>query len=356
MTSDENLVEIVENPDSVDIDNDETISEEIDFGDLDSDVIEEIDSEDDIEIDPDLPTDTGDGFLNNRDKPIVTIPVRPPYHETYYTLYGGEEVPLVLDLRGTMEFLGENGFGNGFMKQARTGVNLADQIQNNAEKRNSTYQCDFCGAEIIGTEFDLLMDGRTRCIPCSRSAITSEEEFLGIYREVKNAMEIFFDAKITVPISLVLEDAKKLHKSIKKAFIPTTRFNPRVLGFARDKGKEGYEIHVESNSPRLMAAMTLIHEMTHIWQFTHWDMKKIRLMYGKRHTLEVLEGMAKWVEIQFAYMKGEIEHAKREEIITINRDDEYGRGFIRYLAAYPLSRGAYPLGRTTPFSDPKKPL
>ena len=65
--------------------------------------------------------------------------------------------------------------------------------------------------------------------------------------------------------------------------------------------------------------------------------------------------MAKWSEIQYAYLINEAATAKREEILTCARDDEYGHGFLKYLACYPLSSGNHLKG-ASPFDDPKKPL
>ena len=82
-----------------------------------------------------------------------------------------------------------------------------------------------------------------------------------------------------------------------------------------------------------------------------WDVKKT---YGKDE-LEVYEGMAKWVEIQYAYLMGETATAKREEMITRHRQDEYGRGFVKYADKYPLTIGSSVSGKT-PFDEPKRPL
>ena len=87
----------------------------------------------------------------------------------------------------------------------------------------------------------------------------------------------------------------------------------------------------------MSSLMTLVHEMTHIWQYLNWDMDAIRRKYGAEMELEVYEGMAKWSEIQYAYLMGETAEAKRAEICTRVRQDEYGRGFVKYLTRYPMS-------------------
>ena len=71
--------------------------------------------------------------------------------------------------------------------------------------------------------------------------------------------------------------------------------------------------------------------------------------------LEIYEGMAKWSEIQYAYLINEFATAKREEIITSMREDEYGRGFNMYTSVYPLSETTTLRG-ATPFNDTSKPL
>ena len=65
--------------------------------------------------------------------------------------------------------------------------------------------------------------------------------------------------------------------------------------------------------------------------------------------------MAKWVEIQYAYLIGEAGIARREEIITSLREDEYGRGFLKYAAKYPISPYTH-LEGPTPFDDRTSPL
>ena len=101
--------------------------------------------------------------------------------------------------------------------------------------------------------------------------------------------------------------------------------------------------------------MTIVHELTHIWQYLNWNASGIRQRYGASMELEVYEGMAKWAEIQYAYLIGEPAVAKREEIITRVRNDEYGRGFKQYEAKYPLSYGTYLQG-ATPFENKSEPL
>ena len=200
----------------------------------------------------------------------------------------------------------------------------------------------------------MLADGRERCMSCSRTAVKTAEEFERIYRTIARNMEAFYGARISAPVRVQMVNSKKLHRKLGKTFIPTGKFDGRILGVAiRDRS--GYSILLENGAPRMMCTMTIAHELTHIWQYLHWDARGIIRKYGKEQELEIYEGMAKWVEIQYAYLIGEPAAAKREEISARLREDEYGRGFRKYVVKYPLSTGTQ-LERSTPFDHPDAPL
>jgi len=280
---------------------------------------------------------------------------RRPYHERPYLHYGGDEVPESLDIAGALDLLRGLGFGKGSLEQARNGLTETENVERNfTPDRKGSHYCDFCGTELFGSEYELLADGRERCMLCGRTAVKTEREFKRIYKEIIRNLSIFYGINITVPVNIQMVNAKKLHKHLGQTFIPTGKADGRVLGVAI-KHKNGYTIMLENGAPRMSAIMTMVHELTHIWQYLNWDAAKILQMYGNRQNLEIYEGMAKWVEIQYAYLLNEAPTAKREEIITRLRQDPYGWGFVKYTQAYPLSTGTRLLG-DTPFAYPEKPL
>lgn len=280
---------------------------------------------------------------------------RKPYHERYYMLYGKECEPTFIDLSGTLNYLSEMGMQRNSLKQAREGKKIAEFIEATYKpgKPDARY-CDFCGTEIFGVEYETLADGRDRCLNCGRTAIKTGEEFRKIFEDVKRNMESFFGIRINAGIKVEMVNSKTLHKRLGKAFIPTPKSDGRVLGVAISD-KNGYTLLVENGSPRMASMLTMAHELTHIWQYINWNDKAIRKKYGKKMRLEIYEGMAKWVEIQYAYLINEPATAKREEIITSYRDDEYGRGFLRYRANYPFSLGTV-ITKMTPFMNIDTPL
>jgi hypothetical protein len=281
--------------------------------------------------------------------------VRKPYHERYFLLYGGENVPAWLDTDGLLAALKQLGFTNSFLHQAREGQNIADRIERSfVPNKAGSHYCDFCGTELLGTEYTVLSDGRERCMNCGRTAVRSSEEFVSIYEEISRNLQAFYGIRIQTPIHIKMVNAKRLHRHLGKRFVPMGNQDGRILGVAI-KDRAGYTILVENGAPRLQSIMTMVHELTHIWQYLNWDSGQIRERYGSALELEVYEGMAKWSEIQYAYLLNEPEAAKREEIITRSREDEYGRGFLKYIARYPLSAGRSLRGKT-PFEDKQSPL
>ena len=280
---------------------------------------------------------------------------RKPYHERHYLLYGGEATPAQIDVAATHAFLEGLGFGRNELKQAREGMDVAELIERTFDPNKPGGKfCDFCGSELVGTEYEILSDGRERCMACGRTAVKTEEEFREIYKTVIRNLETFFGVRITVPVKVEMVNSRKLHKRLGKSFVPTGNFDGRILGVAI-KNKKDYSILVENGAPRMQSTMTIAHELIHIWQYLNWDMKAIQKTYGKAMELEIYEGMAKWGEIQYAYLIGEVAAAKREEIITRLRQDEYGRGFCKYLEKYPLV-AEIKLTGDTPFTNKQKPL
>lgn len=58
--------------------------------------------------------------------------------------------------------------------------------------------------------------------------------------------------------------------------------------------------------------------------------------------------MAVWAEIQYAMLINEKMAAKRMEISSLRKQDEYGRGFRQYHERYPFSEGCF-INKPTPF-------
>lgn len=277
-----------------------------------------------------------------------------PYHERYYLKYRKGKRSTSLDLNGTKKFLQEIGFDGGELRQARTGKDCTEKFHNTDKNKTNRMYCSYCGTDISGVEFYRLPDGRMRCNTCSNTIITSKAEVEALCKRVIDNMDSFFGATIDVPVSIEVVDERKLKK---KVGIPLGRKDDQsilILGVAINKKKK-YSVILENGAPRISLIATFAHELTHIWQYTHWDNNKNLKKCPKSKRLLIYEGMAKWVEIQYLYLIGEKNVAKREEHFTRNRQDEYGVGFCLYEDQYSLSRDAMNC-EETPFTLERYPL
>jgi len=280
---------------------------------------------------------------------------RAVYNDRHYMLFGGEKTNGI-NMGSSLDYLTQLGFDSGnSLRLARDGKNIAERIAStyNPSNANSRF-CDFCGCEILGVEYETLADGRDRCMSCGRTAIKTEEEFKALFEDVKRNMESFFGIKINAGVRVEMVNSKNLHKRIGKSFVPTPAGDGRVLGVAISD-KNGFSLLIENGSPRISSMLTMAHELTHIWQYINWRENEISDKYGKDALDEIYEGMAKWVEVQYAYLINEPAVAKREEIRTAYRNDVYGKGFIRFCSVYPFSTSSV-LNGPTPFFNVHDPL
>lgn len=275
------------------------------------------------------------------------------YQKANFLQFGYGDYISALDLDGTREYLISEGYSKNPLSQTRSYETLSETHEKEYDPNKiGTHFCDFCGCELAGGEYEVLKDGRERCNTCSSTAVRTEQEFKQIFKVVLRNMEIFYGIKFNKAIKVRMTDAKKIAKHFNEEFIATPGFDGRVLGFAQ-KDNDGYSIYIENGSPKLAAMATIAHELTHIWQYLNWNEKEINAKYGRQNSLEVYEGMAKWAEIQYLLFLNEIGYAKRQEIITKQRNDEYGRGFIKFYEKYGLSYNQSK--KNTPF-DEKYPL
>ena len=290
-----------------------------------------------------------------QNKPAVPVPnAEPlPYHERDYLKYREGQRTEPMDLLGTRELLQKMGFDGGELRQARLGKDCAETFRN-ANGNSAQMRCSYCGAEISGVEFYRLPDGRLRCTTCSNTVVKTKQEVEELCQKVIENMDTFFGATIDVPVSIQVVEERKLKKRLGLPLGAQDSQSILILGVAINKKKK-YSIILENGAPRISLIATFAHELTHIWQYTHWDSNKKFKQCPKEKRLLIYEGMAKWVEIQYLYMIGETTVARREERITRDRPDEYGIGFRLYEDQYPLSRDTMNCDET-PFTPDRYPL
>ena len=283
-------------------------------------------------------------------------PPRDPslYHNRYYLLYGDEKEPECFNTKGTIDFLESIGVTGGELGKARRGKDLSAIYEILTRENDSGQRCSYCGCPIQGADYYQLKDGRLRCTSCTRTQVKTAEELKEVFERVKNNLLVYFGADMNVPVKVEMLDERKLKRKLKKGLDDPDNNSMLVLGVAVNKGGE-YTIYLENGAPRITVIATLVHEMTHIWQYTHWNEKEILARYGVSKRLFIYEGMAMWTEIQYLYLIGETGTAKRDEQETTARRDEYGVGFNAYAQVYPIERAGMNCAET-PFAAGNNPL
>lgn len=275
------------------------------------------------------------------------------YQNECFIKYGYEEVDSRIRLDELRKYLRVRGWTT---DNPLTLARKRDVFAKNMLDIKAENHCDFCELPLSGVSYDRLSDGRVRCNDCTNSSIKTIEEFKELFYRCLGLMEDFYEIRYKVPIAVKTADAKTIAKQSGLVFTPSTDVAERVLGFAQKKhGK--YSLIIENGSPRLASIDTMVHEMTHIWQYLNWDDAQIRKIYGMAKPAAtalardiLYEGMAMWASIQYLYQIGETYYATQQEVLAASRADVYGLGFCLYREQYPLVKDSSLL-KYTPFSQ-----
>ena len=331
---------------------------EVDSDDADPEFIH-VDGTDDIFDEDDVPVDNTLIEAQLQAAGIKPIELS-RYQKECYLKFGFEEIDDRLRIDDVRQYLRVRGWSDNSLTKART----RDVLAKNELDLDAVNHCDFCSLPLSGVSYEVLNDGRVRCNDCSASAISTVEEFRKLFWQALEMMEAFYGIRYRVPIKVSMADARTVNKGAGAIFKPSTGVAGRVLGYAQQRwGK--YSLIIENGSPRLAATDTMVHEMTHIWQYLNWDNKQVLQIYGMGcpectalARLIVYEGMAMWSAIQYLYLIGETYYASQQEAIALRRNDVYGVGFKLYCEQYPLMRDSavikYSPFTSFPTIDPEK--
>jgi hypothetical protein len=266
------------------------------------------------------------------------------YQRECYLKYGYEDIDARIRAEGVRNYLRIRGFTNNTLTKSRL-RSVADKKPLDLKATNT---CDFCFMPLIGISYEKMTDGRIRCRDCSTSSIESIEEARDLYYKVCELLGCFFGIRFNVPIGVKLTDANTIARGIGMVFRPSVDVAPRVVGYACRK-KGNYFLCMENGSPRLAFLDTLVHELTHIWQYINWNDSKIEKRYGTGSNRDIVyEGMASWVAIQYMYQIGESSYAELQEYLVSNRDDVYGEGLRLFREKYPFVKD-FSMHKFSPF-------
>jgi hypothetical protein len=178
--------------------------------------------------------------------------------------------------------------------------------------------CSYCNRP-ISVWYELENGKRFMCARCHDSKI-ERQEILEMYDQTKEFMEGEYDIKLNSKIHVRFSSTADIEKRAGKSY------DGRILGYYNSTRRE---LALETPGPKVAIQDTLIHELTHCWQYDNLDIRKLeKKLRNDEQVLEILEGHAVYVEIDAMRKLHESNYADRLEDEMIHRDDEYGRGYM----------------------------
>lgn len=206
----------------------------------------------------------------------------------------------------------------------------------NKEKVNPEYVCSFCGKPALFTY--QMGDGRKMCRSCKQQQLSLRDEIKDLYLHTVEFMTTGYHIKLRKNIHLRLKSAETIRKRC------NISGGGRVLGFYQDKN---HELWIESRGPRNAVQDTMIHELTHAWQFANLNVKALQRK-NPAQALKILEGHACYMEVDAMRKLGEDEYADFLVREFMAREDEYGEGY-RMVKEY-FEENAAEGSHRTPFA------
>lgn len=228
-----------------------------------------------------------------------------------YLNFGGTGIPACFSAEALVEFC------KMLLPTYETQVSNA----NAPKKIRAEHRCTFCGKPALFT--CKLDDQRRMCRSCKQQQIGQRDEIKELYRETVDFLCNTYHIKLRKNIHLRLKSADSIRKKCQISGAG------RVLGFYQPSN---HELWIEARGPRNAVQDTMIHELSHAWQFDNVNVAKLRRKYKDQYLL-FLEGHASYMEVDAMRKLGEVEYANHIERELMARDDEYGQGY-RMLKDY----------------------
>ena len=260
-----------------------------------------------------------------------------------YLTYGGERDAEFLALPELLEYLCGRGFDHSTLHNTR--VSDPEMEEYLRHLQDGDHVCDFCSAVMEPGKYEILKDGRERCPECSKTAVRTVRQARKLFFETRQQMEEVFGISIRTPIRVRMLNAKAIAKEFGEEFVATKGFDSRAVGFARNTRNGRKELCLETGAPAKSLEYTIVHELTHIWQYENWG----DTVPNDEAHLHVYEGMAVWAEVQYMLSTGDEARAKRYSYGRLQCDDEYGRGLKVYMDKYRFTAKKNVNRKKTPF-------
>lgn len=230
--------------------------------------------------------------------------IKNPKLKHSYLRFGYHQIPSIFQLTSVYSWL---------QNIAAHAPDVAGSLRGKLSAADLTdhQRCSFCGRNIAVSswQFD---DERVMCEECYAHRTNERREVQVLLKQAYQTLEKKYDIKLPEGIKIRFKTAT----SIKKA--SGSRAGGRILGFYFPGRRE---IWVERGGPEPCVIATLMHELTHAWQFANINADKMDLKY--------IEGHSTYVEIECSRALGQTVYADFWEKSVLAGSDEYAQG-LRY--------------------------
>lgn len=223
-----------------------------------------------------------------------------------YLFYGEETLPTFFELDEVKELVQD------------LNTLTIQSIDQPKRELKSHHRCSFCDREISGAEWYSLEDGRIACQSCYLVNSQEHQNLLKIYQEIRKFMYDYYhipEEELPKDINVRFESAAAIKNRLKLY----SNGPMRVLGFAASGTRE---LWIETGSPEMIIRTTLIHELTHFWQY-----ENINMNHPALEDNVLIEGHASYVETEYLRENGHINTYNKKKNELEGRQDEYGEGF-----------------------------
>jgi hypothetical protein len=245
----------------------------------------------------------------------------PGWDKQRFLKYGFEDFPAEFDLAGALQLLRELEPLEATTPccRHRRDFYAPGQARPGLKSPAGSHRCDFCGRPLSATELERLQDGRERCSACKANAIDTVAELTRVFQEGRDFLARTLGLSLRRGLTVAFTDAHTLHQAAGASFLPTHELDPRTIGLAVKEG-DACKIIIENGQPYHLTLATIVHELTHIWQFDHLNIDRLKQEYGGL----LVEGLAAWAELTCLARKNLAPEFRQQ---YLERDDDYGRGY-----------------------------
>ncbi len=229
-----------------------------------------------------------------------------------YLFFGGDTIPALFDAPALLDFC---------TRAVPAFTQKVDKPEDGeTEVPAEKMRCTFCGGPAFFAT--VLQDGRRMCAHCRDHQLTQRDEIRSLYMETLQFFQTDYHERMRKNIHVRFQSAEAIRRAA------GTVDNGRILGFYNHSN---HLLMIEARGPRIAIQSTLIHELTHAWQYDQLDMrqlsKKLPALRRSELLLMLLEGHAMYTEIETMRSMNETEYTDRMHAITMLREDEYGAGY-----------------------------